>query len=318
LTKVLKKNKVTVEQFRGIEVSNEFADNPGEFDESQATSFLYQSGYLSLRPGSSDDFFTLDYPNREVLEAMSDLLVMDILGLGKQTEVYKKLKVALDEVDAGSVVEQFNQFLARVSYDDYNDADSEDAKNVTVIDVNGKKYYFNEYFYRALLCALLEGIGARVLAEVHRSMGRADIVLKWKGRYWVIELKVAREGNKEETLLNEAAAQIIKKRYAEPYDDPVYLGLVINSELRKITLYKVFTLPSDHDALHKERRSKAAPGHLKNEMNLKKSRTKPGQTPTETASDKGGAKKSSSESVENKKKSKKSLPKDAAAGKKIA
>jgi hypothetical protein len=74
LARYMKDRKLTVEQFRGFEVSRDFASYPGEIENATAASFLYQSGYLSLRPGEIEDY-SLDYPNREVLSAMSALLM---------------------------------------------------------------------------------------------------------------------------------------------------------------------------------------------------------------------------------------------------
>jgi hypothetical protein len=74
-------------------------------------------------------------------------------------------------------------------------------------------------------------------------MGRADIVLNWKDQFWVMELKVAKEGDNEKTLLKEASDQIINQRYAKPYDSPICLAMVINDKVREITLYKAFALP---------------------------------------------------------------------------
>jgi hypothetical protein len=79
LARYMKDKKLTVEQFRGLSVSRDFASAPGEMETATAASFLYQSGYLSLRPGTIDDY-TLDYPNHEVLTAMSSLLAENILG----------------------------------------------------------------------------------------------------------------------------------------------------------------------------------------------------------------------------------------------
>ncbi|MDR1792417.1 MAG: AAA family ATPase, partial [Bacteroidales bacterium] len=69
----LKDRCLTVEQFRNFPISMEFAENPGEIDNASPEKFLYQSGYLTLREGITDDY-SLDYPNTEVLNSMSKLL----------------------------------------------------------------------------------------------------------------------------------------------------------------------------------------------------------------------------------------------------
>ena len=64
---------LTVEEFRNFPVSFDFVDNPDDMDVSPPQGFLYQSGYLTLRPGINDDL-SLDYPNTETLNAMSELI----------------------------------------------------------------------------------------------------------------------------------------------------------------------------------------------------------------------------------------------------
>jgi hypothetical protein len=177
-----------------------------------------------------------------------------------------------------------------------------------VFDTNGYNYYIKEYFYRDLLCALLDGIGARISPEVHGIMKRTDIVLEWKQRNCVIEMKIANDGDNEETLLEQLASKMIKQRFNEPNDNPICLALVISDELGKITLYKVLTLPSDQETPHPARSTKATKGHQKSVRKLKTSRTAAGQTLAPDATDKGVARQSSSEAVEDKKKSMKSQP----------
>ncbi|MDR0653819.1 MAG: AAA family ATPase, partial [Synergistaceae bacterium] len=54
IAKYMKDKNLTVEQFRGMGVSKDFAVSPGEIENSSAEGFLYQSGYLTLRPGTFD------------------------------------------------------------------------------------------------------------------------------------------------------------------------------------------------------------------------------------------------------------------------
>ncbi|MDR1793539.1 MAG: AAA family ATPase, partial [Bacteroidales bacterium] len=52
----LKDRYLTVEQFRNFPISMEFAENPGEIDNASPEKFLYQSGYLTLREGTTNDY----------------------------------------------------------------------------------------------------------------------------------------------------------------------------------------------------------------------------------------------------------------------
>ena len=74
----LKNKNLTVEQFHNLPISRGFARTPGEIDTATPESFLYQSGYLTLRPGITSDF-VLDYPNTEVLNSMSELLTKNMM-----------------------------------------------------------------------------------------------------------------------------------------------------------------------------------------------------------------------------------------------
>jgi len=74
----MKNRNLTVEQFRNFPISKDFARSPGDMDTTPPQGFLYQAGYLTLRLGTSDAF-SLDYPNTEVLNSMSELLAQNIL-----------------------------------------------------------------------------------------------------------------------------------------------------------------------------------------------------------------------------------------------
>jgi hypothetical protein len=242
LNEILKKNHATVEEFRGIKVSKNFVHYLAAFAESSLLSYLYQTGYLTLRPGNSEDNYSLDYPNREVLLAMSNLLVTNILGHSLRLSVVDNLQQALDKIDVEVVIAQFDQFLSKVIYADFNDAKSVSVKHVTVLDTAGKRYYFNAFFFRCLLSSLLNLAGARVSVEARKTVGKDTIVFEWNQRFWVIELKVAKKRDNVKTLLANAVEGIRSQSYAAAYDDPVCLAIVINEKLRKVALYKDFYL----------------------------------------------------------------------------
>ena len=52
---------------------------------------------------------------------------------------------------------------------------------------------------------------------------------------WVIEIKVAYEGQSAEQKADEVMRQIIGNHYAAPYHGAICLGLGIDNELRQIT-----------------------------------------------------------------------------------
>ncbi|GHS95252.1 ATPase AAA [Synergistales bacterium] len=226
IARYMKDKKLTVEQFRGYEVSRDFAFAPGEIETATAASFLYQSGYLSLRPGVLDDF-SLDYPNREVLTAMSSLLVGNIFGDNDGlNNARNSLRQSLISDDAEGVQSEFNKLLSKIPYDDYASAAASAVRR------GGDA---REWIYRSTLLSYLYGMGLDVEAELHGSLGRADMIVKFRGHIWVMELKMTKHYANADLCATAALAQIKEKGYADAFDEAVLLGLAIDDEARGIT-----------------------------------------------------------------------------------
>ena len=221
---------LTVEQFHNFPVSRNFIENPGDMDTTPPQGFLYQSGYLSLRPGITDDL-SLDYPNTEVLNAMSELVTENILRYKDESysQCRSDLLAGLVDKNKENVIDAFNCLLASIPYDDFTSA----AKQ----NISYNKYDMKpqEWLYRAAIYGFLQGCGVVVASEMHTNRGRADLVVSHKGKVWVIELKVAHEGESAEAKAKEAFTQIIEQNYAKPYPEAFCIGLAIDNSLRQIT-----------------------------------------------------------------------------------
>jgi len=72
---------------------------------------------------------------------------------------------------------------------------------------------------------------------MHINLGRADLVVSHKGKTWIIEIKVAYEGESPEEKACEAIRQIMDKNYAKPYPGSICVGLAIDDSQRQITSY---------------------------------------------------------------------------------
>jgi len=101
-----------------------------------------------------------------------------------------------------------------------------------------------EWLYRSNIISFLRGCGVLVFAEMHTNKGRSDIVLSHKGKTWVIELKVAYEGESPAKKAEEALRQIMENNYAKPYPNAVCVGMVIDDTLRQITDVKHIVINS--------------------------------------------------------------------------
>jgi len=80
-----------------------------------------------------------------------------------------------------------------------------------------------------------------VLAEMHTNKGRADLVIFFGDKTWVIEFKVAYKdrGHDPEKRAEEALLQIAKMNYATPYPEAICVGMAIDDEKRLITAYRI-------------------------------------------------------------------------------
>jgi hypothetical protein len=230
----LKNRNLTVEQFRNYPVSKDFAKSPGDVDSAPPEGFLYQCGYLTLRPGISDDL-SLDYPNTEVLNSMSALVSQNILQNRDENYFYCRndLLRGLLSADCEILVAVFNRLLASIPYDDFS------AAARTGISEHNYPFKTQEWLYRSTILAFLRGCGVAVVAEMHTNLGRADLVVTHKGKTWVIEIKVAYEGENPAQKAEEALRQIVEMQYAKPYPDAVCVGMAIDDSLRQITDIKV-------------------------------------------------------------------------------
>jgi hypothetical protein len=223
----MKDRTLTVEQFRGFPVSRDFAYHPGEIETAPPESFLYQSGYLTLREGLGDDF-TLDYPNAEVLNSMSELVYKNMMRSGDDfVDLRTPLVRSLADGDSVRLIETFNRLLAGILYEDY---DSAAKQGLTV---SGLRITTQEWLYRSTIIAFLRGCGVLVFGEVHNSKGRSDMLVSYAGNTWIIEIKVARNDDSK-TVAAEALKQINDKQYDTPYKNAKKLAIAIDDKTRQI------------------------------------------------------------------------------------
>jgi hypothetical protein len=233
----MRDKRLTVEQFRNFPTTYNFIDTPGDLDSTEPHGFLYQGGYLTLRQGTVSDL-SLDYPNTEVLNSMSELVAQNILqSRGERYSDYtQRIYTALQTDNYELFKDALNTCLACIPYDDFSKAAEQ-----TVI-VQGYRFPAQEWLYRSNLLSFLNGCGIVVASEMHSNRGRADLVLSHRGKTWVVEIKVAYNGEKAEKKAEEALRQIEENNYARPFPDAVRFGIGIDNEERQITAYRVASL----------------------------------------------------------------------------
>ena len=122
-----------------------------------------------------------------------------------------------------------NRLLASIPYDDFTAAAKQSISN------NDYAMKPQEWLYRASILGFLRGCGVVVSAEMPTNRGRADLVVSYRGFVWVIEIKVAYEGESVAEKAEEAYRQIIEKNDAAPFLQAICLGLGIDDTARQIT-----------------------------------------------------------------------------------
>ncbi|MCL2041833.1 MAG: ATP-binding protein [Bacteroidales bacterium] len=223
----MKDKHLTVEQFRNLPVSKDFATPPGDMDTAPPEGFFLQSGYLTLRPGIGGNFL-LDYPNTEVLNSMSELLTKNILGDSDAERFKNNVYRQIIESNTDGFMRTLNVLLANIPYDDYNRAAQRQVED------NNYPFTAGEWLYRSSILSFLHGTGIKVEGEPHNNKGKADLVMKYQDCVWIVELKVAYKTEEIQKKLEEAKNQIITNQYAKPYPHAICLAIVIDDEKRQI------------------------------------------------------------------------------------
>jgi Predicted AAA-ATPase/PD-(D/E)XK nuclease superfamily len=180
-----------------------------DLDNLDARALLFQTGYLTIKHiETRTGQYTLNYPNREVEEAMHDHLIGSLLHTlpADSTRPVLQLEEAFVQNNPAKVVQIINTML----------------KDLPSHVVNGK----DEHFYHSLVHLHFRYLGLFINSEVHTSDGRMDAVVQTDNHIFIIEFKL------DETAAM-ALQQIHDKKYADKYaleNKPIVcLGINFNS-----------------------------------------------------------------------------------------
>ena len=217
-----KHRHLKMNDYRRIEVSTDFA-SMAEIERTRPESFLYQAGYLSIAERTEDTFF-LDYPNKEVLSSMSKLFMDMVYETGNEWVPYRrKLSEALESGDVESLMAAFDRVLAAIPYNLFEKT---------------------EKYYHSVFLVLLWASGAGARGEDPSRLGRADIVIEWNDRVYILELKLAEDAEDENSrsiaAAEKALKQIEERDYHGQYMDGrniTLIGIGIDAGKRKIGGY---------------------------------------------------------------------------------
>mgnify|MGYP000844973896 CR=1 FL=1 len=221
----LKEHNVSKDELLNQKVSEsdfsqwEIEDNPPHL-------FLTQAGYLTQRllttRTSLQPIYELSIPNIDTRLGIEKLLFSteQKIDLATVSSKVNALAYAIETRNIKEMIDVINAIYAKVS-----------SRARKQIEKSGKEDRLThlETFYQTIMVSLFESTGVNVVSEEESAGGRADIVVKYNGLVYIIELKVDKSAK-------EALEQIKEKGYYEPYKGKeVYLiGINISSETGKI------------------------------------------------------------------------------------
>ncbi len=209
ITDYMTRHKLSVEEFRGKSVPLSFASIT-EIERAAPESFLYQTGYLTLRERvepladmslaerTKRRRYLLDYPNREVLSSMGELFISEVCGLGNDSfELSDGLSNAFGSGNIDEAVSLFNNLLASVTYNPFDSV---------------------EKFYHSVLYSIILAAGIDARPEDPNRAGNNEIAVAGRGCVYIIEIKSAMQErpadeSETETILEEIKGSEVENKY---------------------------------------------------------------------------------------------------------
>jgi PD-(D/E)XK nuclease superfamily len=187
-------------------------------DNLDVRSMLFQTGYLTLRHiDSMRGLYTLDYPNREVEQALANHLIGALLHRPPADSI--RPVVQLEEAFLHNQPEKVANLINAM------------LKDLPSILLGGQ----DEHFYHALVHLHFRYLGFFIQSEVHTSDGRMDAVVHTPQRIFILEFKIDQSAD-------DALRQILDKAYAHKFSaegKPVTaFGINFDTQKRRVSEWK--------------------------------------------------------------------------------
>ena len=195
LRNYLSSHDIDLNKFQSSEIDVIYDDfvNPTSLPDMNENVLMCQTGYLTLKSEiRAPRRIKLGSANQEVKSALNSLLSQKFFR-PEELDSFYDADYILENESVEAIVNHLNSVLATIPFDKYP--------------------VENESVLRALILMYLSGLRCDVRAEQHNFKGRSDILINFKKRRVIIELKFSKNGNDTEALLKEAEEQIINREY---------------------------------------------------------------------------------------------------------
>lgn len=193
-----------------------------EIEKAPPVSFLLQAGYLTFKAYNKDYGYLIDYPNKEVRDSFSKLLLLSEYKMepNESNDIRKNITKALMTRDFELLYKQMCRTLSNIPYTLFE-------RKRKVNEDEADFIVRQEAFYHAVILTMLWSAGVKVKAEELTALGRSDLILEYGNDVYIMELK---KQSPEVSL-----KQIEDKNYAGKYSGTLYyVGIEIEDKKRNL------------------------------------------------------------------------------------
>src|SRR6056297_142988 len=185
IVKYAKRHDIQIDKFLGKYVQKSILSTY-EIEEAPPVSFLIQAGYLTFKDYKQDEGYLIDYPNKEVRDSFSELLMLSQYNHDFQeaNDIRDEIRQALKNRDFERLFEQMRRTFSNIPYTIFEPGKKDDT-------VETQRAYIErlEGFYHSVVLTMFWAAGINVRAEELTAMGRSDLILDFEDEMYIIELK---------------------------------------------------------------------------------------------------------------------------------
>ena len=199
-----------------------------DIEDIHPVALMFQTGYLTIeRTFTLLDslYYQLNYPNREVRQSFSKLLLAQYLHKKEQeVQAPATLVTLLTTNDFNGLEQLLKSFIASIPYDWH--------RNNLIANYEG--------YWASVLFSYFASIGFDIVLEDITHQGRIDMTVTFQDHIYIFEFKVLPNSTSQ---TGQAMAQIIDRNYAEKYRakaNAIYqTGIEVYAEARQIQHFEV-------------------------------------------------------------------------------
>ncbi len=199
LVDLLATGKYFIPEVEYFQATDELLDS-FDVDSIRLEVLLWQTGYLTIKEFSKDDFgtfYTLGPPNKEIQKSLNSLFITFLTKQDKsliagQRKLYEVFLQGKPDV----LKPIFTSLFASIPYRNF-------AKN---------PIHEYEGYYASVIFAYLASLGLELIPEDITNKGSIDLTIKLRGKIYIFEFKVV-----EAKASGNALRQIKEKNYAQKY-----------------------------------------------------------------------------------------------------